>query len=88
MPAPGHRVEEMFWAEMLWNLAARFGQRPRVRLLRRRLDRRRQWREVGVGAQILRDLGVTSIRNLSSTEHAYLGLSGFGIEIAASENFE
>lgn len=51
-------------------------------------DRRRQWREVGVGAQILRDLGVTSIRNLSSTEHAYLGLSGFGIEIAASENFE
>lgn len=51
-------------------------------------DRRRQWREVGVGAQILRDLGVTSIRNLSSTEHAYLGLSGFGIEIAGSENFE
>ena len=40
----GHRVEEMFWAEMLWNLAARFGQRPKVRLLRRRLDRRRQWR--------------------------------------------
>ncbi len=25
-------------------------------------DRNRQWREVGVGAQILRDLGVTSIR--------------------------
>lgn len=51
-------------------------------------DRRRQWREVGVGAQILRDLGVSSIRNLSSTEHAYLGLSGFGIEIVANEHFE
>ena len=25
-------------------------------------DRNRQWREVGVGAQILRDLGITSIR--------------------------
>ena len=51
-------------------------------------DRRRQWREVGVGAQILRDLGVSSIRNLSSSEHAYLGLSGFGIEIAGHESFE
>src|ERR1700761_1591351 len=30
-------------------------------------DRNRQWREVGVGAQILRDLGVTSIVNLTST---------------------
>ncbi len=48
-------------------------------------DRRHQWREVGVGAQILRDLGVSSIRNLSSSAHAYLGLSGFGIELVASE---
>lgn len=51
-------------------------------------DRRHQWREVGVGAQILRDLGVSSIRNLSSSEHAYLGLSGFGIEITGNELFE
>jgi 3,4-dihydroxy 2-butanone 4-phosphate synthase/GTP cyclohydrolase II len=51
-------------------------------------DRRRQWREVGVGAQILRDLGVSSIRNLSSSAHAYLGLSGFGIEITGSEPFD
>jgi hypothetical protein len=43
----GHRIEEMFWAEMLWNLAARFNQRPAVRLRRRRLDRRRQWRRAG-----------------------------------------
>jgi 3,4-dihydroxy 2-butanone 4-phosphate synthase/GTP cyclohydrolase II len=51
-------------------------------------DRRHQWREVGVGAQILRDLGVRSIRNLSASEHAYLGLSGFGIEITGNESFE
>ncbi len=51
-------------------------------------DRNRQWREVGVGAQILRDLGVTSIRNLTSSVHDYKGLSGFGIEIVASEPFE
>ena len=48
-------------------------------------DRNRQWREVGVGAQILRDLGVTSIRHLTSSVHEYKGLAGFGIEIASNE---
>jgi 3,4-dihydroxy 2-butanone 4-phosphate synthase / GTP cyclohydrolase II len=47
--------------------------------------RKRQWREVGVGAQILKDLGVTSIINLTSTPMNYVGLSGFGIEIVRSE---
>jgi 3,4-dihydroxy 2-butanone 4-phosphate synthase/GTP cyclohydrolase II len=51
-------------------------------------DRNRQWREVGVGAQILRDLGVTSIRNLTSSVHDYKGLSGFGIEIVSNEQLE
>lgn len=39
----GHRAEERFWAQMLWNLAARFDQRPKVRLQRQRLDKRRKW---------------------------------------------
>ena len=47
-----------------------------------------QWREIGVGAQILRDLGVTSIRHLTSSAHDYKGLSGFGIEIVANEPFD
>lgn len=51
-------------------------------------DRNRQWREVGVGAQILRDLGVTSIRHLTSSSHDYKGLSGFGIEIVGNEPFD
>ena len=51
-------------------------------------DRNRQWREVGVGAQILRDLGITSIRNLTSSVHDYKGLSGFGIEIVSNEKLE
>jgi 3,4-dihydroxy 2-butanone 4-phosphate synthase/GTP cyclohydrolase II len=51
-------------------------------------DRNRQWREVGVGAQILRDLGVTSIINLTSSVHDYKGLSGFGIEIVGNERLE
>ena len=40
------------------------------------------WRDVGLGAQILRDLGVKSIRLLTSSTRHYVGLSGFGIEIA------
>lgn len=51
-------------------------------------DRNRQWLEVGVGAQILRDLGVTSIRHLTSSTHDYKGLSGFGIEIVCNEQLE
>jgi 3,4-dihydroxy 2-butanone 4-phosphate synthase/GTP cyclohydrolase II len=48
--------------------------------------RSRQWREVGLGAQILKDLGVSSIRLLSfSRQMTYVGLSGFGIEIVSTE---
>ncbi len=48
-------------------------------------ERTREWREIGLGAQILRDLGVRSIRLRTSTPRTYIGLSGFGIEI---ESFE
>ncbi|MGB7260160.1 MAG: 3,4-dihydroxy-2-butanone-4-phosphate synthase [Pseudolabrys sp.] len=47
--------------------------------------RSRQWREVGLGAQILKDLGISSIRLLASSQRTYVGLGGFGIEIAATE---
>jgi 3,4-dihydroxy 2-butanone 4-phosphate synthase/GTP cyclohydrolase II len=48
-------------------------------------QRTRQWREIGLGAQILRDLGISSIRLLSSQPMTYVGLAGFGIEIDATE---
>ncbi|QFU15889.1 3,4-dihydroxy-2-butanone-4-phosphate synthase [Microvirga thermotolerans] len=47
-----------------------------------------QWREVGLGAQILKDLGVVSIRNLATTSRSYVGLSGFGIELLGEEALE
>ena len=50
--------------------------------------RSRQWREIGLGAQILKDLGVSSIRLLTSSKRTYVGLGGFGIEIAATEPIE
>jgi 3,4-dihydroxy 2-butanone 4-phosphate synthase/GTP cyclohydrolase II len=47
--------------------------------------RSQQWREVGLGAQILKDLGISSIRLLTSSQRTYVGLGGFGIEISATE---
>ncbi|MSP82265.1 MAG: 3,4-dihydroxy-2-butanone-4-phosphate synthase [Alphaproteobacteria bacterium] len=47
--------------------------------------RRRQWREIGLGAQILRDLGVDNIRLLATRSRQYVGLTGFGISIAEVE---
>ena len=48
-------------------------------------ERERQWREIGVGAQILRDLGVSSIRNISTSHDTYVGLRGFGLELVNVE---
>jgi len=51
--------------------------------------RTRQWRAIGLGAQILKDLGVNSIRLLTSSHGiTYVGISGFGIEIVGTEPVE
>ena len=50
--------------------------------------RTRQWREVGLGAQILKDLGITSIRLLTSRKLTYVGIAGFGIEIVSTEKLD
>jgi 3,4-dihydroxy 2-butanone 4-phosphate synthase/GTP cyclohydrolase II len=39
-------------------------------------------REVGVGSQILRDLGLRKLRLLTNSPRTWLGLSGFGLEVA------
>ncbi|AGB70306.1 MULTISPECIES: 3,4-dihydroxy-2-butanone-4-phosphate synthase [Rhizobium] len=44
-----------------------------------------EWLEIGLGAQILKDLGVSSIKLLTSRERHYVGLEGFGIKIAKTE---
>lgn len=48
-------------------------------------ERSRQWKDIGLGAQILRDLGISSIRLYATRSRSYVGLAGFGIEIAATE---
>ncbi len=52
------------------------------------LERDRHWREVGLGAQILRDLGIQSIRLLASKTRTYVGLAGFGIEIVGTDTLD
>ncbi|PWW01858.1 3,4-dihydroxy 2-butanone 4-phosphate synthase/GTP cyclohydrolase II [Hoeflea marina] len=48
-------------------------------------DRESEWLEIGLGAQILKDLGVSSIRLYASRERHYVGLEGFGIKITSTE---
>ncbi|MEO0327246.1 MAG: 3,4-dihydroxy-2-butanone-4-phosphate synthase [Pseudomonadota bacterium] len=43
--------------------------------------RQDEWLEIGLGAQILKDLGIQSIRLHASRERHYVGLEGFGIDI-------
>jgi 3,4-dihydroxy 2-butanone 4-phosphate synthase/GTP cyclohydrolase II len=50
--------------------------------------RTRQWREIGLGAQILKDLGISSIRLLAGSKWNYVGLGGFGIEILSTDRLE
>lgn len=45
-------------------------------------SRENEWLEIGLGAQILRDLGIESIELMASRERRYVGLDGFGIEIS------
>ncbi|MFO1351059.1 MAG: 3,4-dihydroxy-2-butanone-4-phosphate synthase [Gammaproteobacteria bacterium] len=41
----------------------------------------REWRENGIGSQILADLGVTRMRLLSNSHWLYRGLEGYGLTI-------
>jgi len=52
------------------------------------LERNRQWKDIGLGAQILRDLGISSIQLHATRSRTYVGLAGFGIEIESTEPLE
>ena len=47
--------------------------------------REAEWRVIGLGAQILKDLGISSIVLYASRERHYVGIEGFGISILRTE---
>lgn len=47
--------------------------------------RRAEWLEIGVGAQILRDLGVEKLRLIAGREVEFVGVQGFGLTLEATE---
>ncbi|MCE2459181.1 MAG: 3,4-dihydroxy-2-butanone-4-phosphate synthase [Pseudomonadales bacterium] len=47
--------------------------------------RNRDWLEIGVGAQILRNLGVSRLRILAGREVDFVGLEGFGLTVVATD---
>ena len=49
--------------------------------------RKAEWLEVGVGAQILKDLGLSAIRILAARDIDYVGLDGFGLTVEGTELF-
>jgi 3,4-dihydroxy 2-butanone 4-phosphate synthase/GTP cyclohydrolase II len=60
----------------------------RTAALQAAADHRLGDREVGLGAQILGQLGVKEMRLLSRHDKKYIGLRGFGLEIAAFVHLE
>lgn len=48
-------------------------------------QRRAEWLEIGVGAQILRDLGISRIRLIAGREVDYVGVGGFGLTLESTE---
>jgi 3,4-dihydroxy 2-butanone 4-phosphate synthase / GTP cyclohydrolase II len=47
--------------------------------------RKAQWLEIGVGAQILRDLELSRIRLIAGREVDFVGVKGFGLTLEATE---
>ena len=50
-------------------------------------EKERDFREYGIGAQILRDLGVHKMRLITANPRNLVGLSGYGLEITACVPF-
>lgn len=48
---------------------------------RQAIEREEEWRQIGLGAQILKNLDISSVVLYASRERHYIGLVGFGIRI-------
>jgi len=56
-----------------------------IQLHEQAVEREEEWRQIGLGAQILKSLGITSVILYASRERHYVGLEGFGIHIEKTD---
>ncbi|CDO46433.1 3,4-dihydroxy-2-butanone 4-phosphate synthase [Bartonella henselae] len=49
------------------------------------IEREEEWRQIGLGSQILKHLGISSVILYASKERHYVGLEGFGIRISRTD---
>ncbi|MCY4442434.1 MAG: bifunctional 3,4-dihydroxy-2-butanone-4-phosphate synthase/GTP cyclohydrolase II, partial [Deltaproteobacteria bacterium] len=47
----------------------------------------RNFRDFGIGAQILRDLGIRKLKLVTNNPRNLVGLSGYGLEVTSSVPF-
>ena len=78
--ARSREVEELDWVTSCGRTTCKI--KGEIRCRRTRISGSpRDTREYGVGAQILQDLGVTSLRLMTNNPAKYNGLSGYGLEV-------
>jgi 3,4-dihydroxy 2-butanone 4-phosphate synthase/GTP cyclohydrolase II len=80
------RIEKLGGGVLIYLRSGVVGVPPESLMEQTKEDSRRQaWLEIGVGAQILRDLGLTSIRLIAGREVDYVGVEGFGLTLESTE---
>ena len=79
------RIETLGGGVLIYLRTGLSGCRWRFESQSREDERRSQWLEVGVGAQILRDLGLTKIRLIAGRSVDYVGVEGFGLTLVDTE---
>jgi 3,4-dihydroxy 2-butanone 4-phosphate synthase/GTP cyclohydrolase II len=80
------RIEKLGSGVLIYLRSGVVGVPPESLMEQTKEDSRRQaWLEIGVGAQILRDLGITSIRLIAGREVEYVGVEGFGLTLESTE---
>jgi 3,4-dihydroxy 2-butanone 4-phosphate synthase/GTP cyclohydrolase II len=50
-------------------------------------EKQKEWREIGLGSQILVDLGVSELITLSNSQWSFTGLESFGLTLVATQEF-
>ena len=81
----GAGVPAMAWPQSSIGLAEASPSAPAGEGIASAAVREQEWRDIGLGAQILRDIGLDSIRLITNRERHFIALAGFGLKIASTD---